>query len=173
MSTLNICTALPQTTIEELRNNGAEVRDACKIIVINVLDSQPIEIFDKFLQADKEVDPLLTPHFGNPAAPYVAYNIQLEIYQLLHAYQQILAANLGAGVPLPQLTPIANLDIPPGGGYQYHHAQIAINYVMKQIENPDVGLGLVGLPHVPSGTVVCDLSITYSNCVVVRRLRKF
>ncbi|KAJ3222650.1 hypothetical protein HK099_002055 [Clydaea vesicula] len=151
MSTFNICTTLPQTTIDDLRNNGAEVRDACEIIVFNVLDPQPIEIFDKFLQADKEVDPLLTPHFGNPAAPYVAYNIQLEIYQLLHAYQQIPAANL---VPVPQLTPIANLVIPPGGGYQYHYAQIAINYVMKQIENPDVGFGLVGLPHVPSGTYV-------------------
>ena len=66
MSTFNICTALPQTIIEELRNNGAEVRDARKIIVINVLDSQPIEIYDKFLQFDKEVDRLLTPHFGNP-----------------------------------------------------------------------------------------------------------
>jgi len=165
MSTLNISTALPQTTIKELRKNGAKVRDSCEVIVINVIDYQPIKIFDKFLQDDKKVDPLLTPHFGNPATPYVAYDIQLEIYQLLHAYQQ-------NDSPLPRLAPIANLGIPPGGGYQYHHSQISINNVMKQIENPDVRLGLIGLPHVPSGTIVCDLSITYSNCVVVRRLRK-
>ena len=115
----------------------------------------------------------MTPHFGNPAAPYVSYNKQLEIYQLLEAYQQILADGPTVNPPLPQLTPIANLVIPAGGGYQYHHAQIAINYVMNQIENPDVGLGLVGLTRVSSGTVICDLTITYSNCVVVRRIRKF
>lgn len=162
-----------------MRNNGAEIKDACEIIVISVLDPQPIQIYNDFLKTDKEVDPLLTPHFGNPAAPYVSYNIQtmqLEIYQLLQAaqaYQQILADGPTVNPPLPPLTPIANLVIPAGGGYQYHHAQIAINYVMNQIENPDAGLGLVGLPHVPSGTVICDLSITYSNCVVVRRIRKF
>ena len=78
-----------------------------------------------------------------------------------------------ANAPLPQIQPLLGLVIPAGGGYQYHHAQIAIQYVMKQIENPDVGFGLVGLSQVPSGTVICDLAIAYSNCVVIRRLRKF
>lgn len=137
MATFNICTALPQTVIDNLRSNGAEIREACKIIVINVLDQKTIRIYDNSRISYKEVDLLLTPHFGNPMAPYVNNNVQTEVYQLLQAFKV-------DGFARKQQTKI----VPAGGVYQYH-SQIAINCVIRQIENPDVGFGFVDLPHVP------------------------
>ena len=54
MSAFNICTSLPQRVIDNLRNNGAEIRDACEIIVINVLDPQPIQIYNDFLKTTRK-----------------------------------------------------------------------------------------------------------------------
>jgi hypothetical protein len=168
MTAFNIRTALPQEVIDNLKAHGATVHDSCKMLIIDVLDSGPILQYEKFLETPKEVDPILTPHFGPPVAVYVPVNVQMEVYQLLEAYRK---EQLISDAPVPQIQPLLGLVIPAGGGYQYR-SQIAIQYVMKQIENPHVGLGLVGLSQVPSGTVICDLAIAYSNCVLIRRLRK-
>ena len=44
---------------------------------------------------------------------------------------------------------------------------------MSQIENPHQEFNLAGLRNLPSAHTICDLNITYSNCIVVRRIRKF
>jgi hypothetical protein len=161
MSKISIRTSLPKTVLDGLRSTGAVFHEKCEIKVIEVSEKPAIEVFGKFLSDSKEVDPVLIPNFGHIAAVYVPLNIQQEVYQLLNAYQPLLAADLTPTSPQPQLTPFANIVIPLGGGIQYHHAQIAIQFVMQQIENPDPGFNLVGINHLPSGQVICDLKYCY------------
>ena len=42
MATFNICTALPQEVIDNLKAHGETVQDSCKMLIIDVLDSGPI-----------------------------------------------------------------------------------------------------------------------------------
>lgn len=172
MSTIKVSTALPKRVIKSLREEGATIREDCEIIVVEVLEQEAIAVYDRFLRSETQVDPILNPNFGNPAAHYVPLNVQLEVYQLLQTYQGLMAPDLAVGAPIPIIAPVNALVIPFGGGFQYHHAQIAIQSVMGQIENTDLGFNLVGLNNVPSAQTICDLSIIYSNCVVVRRIRK-
>ena len=46
-----------------------------------------------------------------------------------------------------------------------------IHKVMEQIEATDPFLNLPGLQQVASGNIVCDLTINYANCQVVRRIK--
>lgn len=169
MLNIKISTALPEEVIQNLRNKGAVFRDKCEICIIEVLEKEVIEVFDNFLKDSKKVDPVLTPNFGHPATIYIPYNIQLEVYQLLLAYKGLKDPAL---VPGASLTPVINLLIPAGGGIQYHNSQITIKYLIDQIESPDIRFNLIGLNALPSGKVICDLSITYSNCIIIRRIRK-
>lgn len=161
-----INTSLPECVIEDLRRSGAVVRDACSIIIIEALEKSQWDVLSNFLQSKQEVDPILTPNFGPPLVQFVPPNVQVEVYQLLSTYQTLLTAN----APLPALSPLL---FPVGGGVQYHHAQIAIQKVMEQIEDTNPAFGLPGLAMVLQGQVICDLTITYANCQIVRRIRKF
>lgn len=46
---IKVCTAFPQDIIDNLRKHGAVVHDACKILIIDVLDQESIHQFDLFL----------------------------------------------------------------------------------------------------------------------------
>lgn len=117
-----------------------------------------------------DADPILTPAFGHPLAPYVSPNVQIEVWNILSTYQPLHAQDLAFGAPpivyIPAILPVL-------GGIQYNHAQITIQAVQQEIENPVNFLTIVpGLVAVPSGQVICDLTIQYANAQVIRRIRK-
>ncbi|KAJ3048987.1 hypothetical protein HK097_010000 [Rhizophlyctis rosea] len=169
MSKVTISTSLPSRIIEDLRSAGATVREDCEIKIVELVTPAPIAIYETFLKSPDNVDPVLNPLWGHPLAPYVPANVQVEVWQLLATYQPLLAAAFAPGAPVAPLAPVP-LAIPIGG-HQYHHAQIAIQQVMQEIETSQT-YRLPGLTVVPSGNAICDLQIIYSNCMVVRRIRK-
>ena len=135
------------------------------------VDPEPIKAYDDFLKNDAEVDPLLIPVFGPPINPYVNVAAQMEVHRLLATYQPLCKAQLLPGAPLPVL---AAPGVFAAIGYQYHHAQIAIQKVMAEIESPHPAFALPALHATLSNTVICDLTITYANGIVIlRRLHKF
>jgi hypothetical protein len=172
MAFRSISSSLPKKLIQELHEcEGVVVRDQCEVLIIELVDSpQGDEVFKQFLMAGNDVDPILTPAFGHPLAPYVPPNVQIEVWNILSSYQPLRAQDLTVDGP-----PIAYIPaiFPVLGGIQYHHTQIAIQAVQQEIENPIQFLAVVpGLSVVPSGQVICDLSIQYANAQVIRRIRK-
>ena len=172
MTTILVKTELPSSVIESSRQTGATIREECEMKVLELVNAEHIEPYTEFLMSsDEDADLLLLPIFGSPLAQYVPPNVQAEVHQLLATFQPLLSAALRGAAPPPPLAAFG--AAPPLGGYQYHHAEIAIQRVMQEIENPDLAFALVGLNMVASGNVICDMTIVYSNCVVVRRIRKF
>eukprot|EP00296_Roombia_truncata_P001410 JP437179.1.p1 GENE.JP437179.1~~JP437179.1.p1 ORF type:complete len:175 (-),score=13.58 JP437179.1:68-592(-) len=173
MEDFHIKTCLPECILQELRDRGAVFREDCKIKIVELFESdQADQHFDSFLLDKKEVDPVLHPTFGDCFNPYLSAPAQYEVLRLLASFQPLMAADLDRNAPVPLVPAFL-----PGAAplfFQYHHAKIALQRVQKEIEAPCAQL----LPQLPlltavhSGNVICDLNITYSNCIIRRRVRK-
>ena len=86
--------------------------------------------------------------FGHPLISTWA---QADVHQVLATYQGADDFRCGE-VPHP----LAALNaLPVGGGYQYHHVQIASHKVISVINQPAPVLNLTDLPIIPRGK--CDL----------------
>ncbi|KAJ3034471.1 hypothetical protein HK097_004500, partial [Rhizophlyctis rosea] len=103
MATIDVTTSLPKNLIEQFRQLGANIREDCDIVVVELLNYETTKAYDDFLASEKDVDLLLNPQFGPPLAPYVAPAVQAEVHQLLAAYQPLNARALAPGQPLPAL----------------------------------------------------------------------
>lgn len=175
MTCRKVSTILPKTLIEELQKSGATVRDKCEIHIVELatLDEpkhSASEVrFLEWLKGPEEVDPLVTVSFGPVISNYICPAAQAEVLSIINSYQPLDQDQLAAGnVPWQ---PIAAL---PLGGFQYHHAKIALQMMQQEIENPGHLLAQCPtLSLLPAGHCICDLTINYTNCAVARRLRKF
>jgi len=93
---------LPQCVIKDLRAAGCIVRDKCKIVIIEAVTNGQCKVFERFLLAEdaedaEDSDPILTPHFGNPMAQYCSPYAQVEVHQLLNAYQGLMKGDFAPG----------------------------------------------------------------------------
>lgn len=173
MASINVTTSLPGKIIDDLVKAGAKVRKDCEIHIIELVDSeQASACYNEFLTSqNKDVDPILVPQFGNPMYPYQPPAIQNEVHRLLESFRLLTATHFAPDGP-----PIVAFPLPvppPLLGYQYHHAQIAIQKVQQEIRNPTTMPAVCpGIVQVQSGQIITDLSIIYANCAVVQRLRK-
>jgi hypothetical protein len=172
MSCSTISAKLPKNIIDRLiACDGVVLREDSEINVIEIVESVDAQqVYKDFLVSlEEDVDPLLSPGFGHPLFPYVSANVQVEVYNLLETFRPLTAANIAAGgFPyIPAVFPVL-------GGVQYHHAQIAIQAVQKEIQTAAIfNVHCPGIVALPSGNTICDLTITYANVVVVTRIRKF
>ena len=116
----------------------------------------------------EDVDPVLRVNFGSPAAPFVTPYAQMEVLGLLNTFLPLTAGAFEAGAPPIVYLPIAAA---PMGGFQYRHAKISLQKVQQEIENPTIA-GIVHLNAVPSGEMICNLTICFAKCIVARRIRK-
>lgn len=173
MASINVTTSLPDKLIDDLVKAGAKVRKDCEIHIIELVDSEEASAcYNEFLTSqNKDVDPILVPQFGNPMYPYQPPAIQNEVHRLLESFRPLTAAHFAPGGPPIMAFP---LPVPPPLlGYQYQHAQIAIQKVQQEICNPTTMPAVCpGIVQVQPGQIITDLSIIYSNCAVVQRLRK-
>ena len=175
--TYSITTKLPTSILETLEREGATVLRDCPKMPMYMLgldgDENATKAYMNFLEKQNDVDPLLFPAFGPPLNPFVNQATQNEVFYLLSCFRNKLKADILA-LPnhVPQPIP-ANFAPPPGNGYQYHNAQIAINRLQQEIANPQVYANVCpNLVLVPPGNVICDLTIGYANCHIMRRIRK-
>ena len=175
--TYYISTKLPTSLLEKLEREGGTVLRDCPKLPIYMLgldgEENATKAYMNFLEKDNDVYPLLIPTFGPPLNPFVNQETQNEIYFLLSCFRTKLKSDiLALSNHVPPLIP-PNFVPPPGNGYQYHHTQIAINRVQQEIANPQVYANVCpNLVLVPPGNVVCDLTIGYANCHIMRRIRK-
>jgi hypothetical protein len=173
MSFTQVCGTLPKDLIDVLRETpNVIIRDQCEIIIVELVESPDgMDVFSQFLQYEKEIDPLLHVDFGAPLSPYVVPHIQVEVWNILSSFQPLDVDSFRPGAPLIQHIPA---QFPVLGGYQYHHAKIALQCVQQEIQNPThLAQFVPGLIGLPSGQVICDLTIQYANAAVVTRIRKF
>lgn len=169
---------LPKDLLDKLECNGAKVNKICSrmplyTIGMDISDIEADKIYMDYLQSQDEVDPLLIATFGDPLNPFVNANIQQEVLYLLSCFQPMRKAEIvGLANFVPQPIPVPFV-LPAGNGYQYHHAQIAIQRVQQEIEFPQVFANVcTNLVQLPSGNVICDLTIGYANCHIIRRITK-
>ena len=170
MSVISVSTALPQSIISSLEAKGAVVLRECEIPIISLETEDSIRCY-KELQPSGDVDPLVAVTFGPILNPYISGPAQIEVWTILATYQPLLAATFAPGAP-PIALAAPVLAVPVGGGFQYHHSQIALHAVMARIENPADPVGLPLLTVMNAGDTICDINLTYANCVVTRRIRK-
>ena len=161
-------TSLPENVLESL-NKFADVRviDG-EIPIYNLVDSRDgYSLFLGFLGDDKEQDPLIYPSFGDPCNPYVSPVAQVEIFNLLATFQKLMPEDL-----VEDVFPFIEAKFPIMGGFQYHHTK-SIQTVQLHIKNPSrFVLYCPCLLAIPNGTIICDLTITYANVMVVIRLEQ-
>lgn len=153
-----IHTELPKQLLIDLEDRNARIRKECKIWIVELSSEESQSYFRDFLEApdDDEVDPVVQVTFGPPMNPYISPAMQVEVWSVISIY--LLKNNF-----LPGAT--------PAGGIQYHHTKIALQKVQDEIEHPDwVAESIPLLQGMDSGIVICDFTMVYANCVVVRRL---
>lgn len=171
MTCHKITAKLPKKVIQKLIScEGVVLRKGSLVNVIGLVNSAEGQLVYKTFLADdsEEVDPLLNPSFGNPLYPYVPHATQVEVYNLLSTFQPLDAASIFAGgfAFIPAVFPIP-------GGFQYHHAKIAIQAVQQEIQTVGIfAAQCPGLSALLSGQVICDLTITYGNVVIETRIHK-
>ena len=172
MSITSISTSLPLSIISSLERKGAKVLRDCEIPIVVLEMEDSIRCYkDLLLEAKDDIDPLLAVTFGPLLNPYISLAAQVEVWTILATYRPLLAAAFAPGAPAITLAaPV--VAVPVGGGFQFHHSQIALHAVMARIENPADPAGLPLLTAMNSGDTICDINITYANCVVTRRIRR-
>lgn len=117
MSTTYVSTSLAPKVMQDLVQHGASVREGAPPIV-DVVKEETITAFIHFLKSKGEegVDPVLIPTFGLPTSA-VSVTVQMEVLQLLIAYQPLDAVAFAPDAPLPQIAP--SVAVPAGMGFQY------------------------------------------------------
>mmetsp|Transcript_19866 Transcript_19866/g.28559 ORF Transcript_19866/g.28559 Transcript_19866/m.28559 type:complete len:174 (+) Transcript_19866:20-541(+) len=173
MSHIHIHAKLPGDALAKLRScAGVNIREESEFKVVELVESfEGQQLFFQFLKDGDEIDPLLLPQFGPLAYPYVPLAVQLEVYDILHSFQSLMAADFRPGAGAIPLIPAPALVV---GGFQFHHAKIACHAVHEEIQQPyRIAAAFPGLNSIVSGHVICDLSLFFANCVVVTRIRKY
>jgi hypothetical protein len=173
MPHIQVCAKLPENVLLKLGEcDGVNIRAESEVKIVELVESvEGQNLFFEFLQDGNEVDPVLLPQFGALAVPYVPVAVQLEVYDILQSFQALTAADFQPGAPAVPLIPAPPVVL---GGFQYHHAKIACHAVQEEIQQPNrIAAAFPALNLVVSGQIICDLNLTYANCVVVIRIRKF
>ena len=136
-------------------------------------ESEASTAFMDLLGNEEEADPLLIPAFGPPLSPFTNPETQLEVFYILNCFRDklhsdIILLDLNF---VPSLMP-TNFSPPPGNGYQFQ-SQIAIQRALQEIENPKFYAAVCpNLLLVPAGKIICDVTIGYANCHIMRRVIK-
>jgi hypothetical protein len=171
MPCIRILANLPTSIIEELAAcEGVVVREDSSINIIEIVDSEAGKaVHKRFLTTDpQEVDPLLTPGFGHPLYPYVPVATQLEVYNILSTFRPLATADFVGGV-----FPFIPAVFPIFGGFRYNRAKIAIQAVQEELQTVALFSNQCpGIAAIQPGQIICDLTITYANVVIVTRIRK-
>eukprot|EP01031_Cornospumella_fuschlensis_P026465 gene26464-31985_t len=124
-------------------------------------------IWEEWLSSGGSADPMISPFFGPPLNSFVGPLAQTEVHHLLSTFQPLLAPSLTPGAP-----PIPFVAGPVVAAYNYR-GNISISQVRAEIQNPLRFPALCpAITALPGGQVLCDLSITYANCMIMDRLRR-
>ena len=124
---ISVSTSLPDCVLNALKQFADVIVRDGEIPVIELVESREGKsVFIKFLHDNSEVDPLLSPAFGNPLNPYVSPIAQVEVFNLLATYQPLLLPDLAANV-----FPFIPAQLPVMAGFQYHHSKRAILAVQE------------------------------------------
>lgn len=172
MPHIQVCAKLPDDVLTKLRGcDGVNILEESEVKIVELVESfEGQQLFFQLLQDGNEVDPVLLPQFGPLAFPYVPVAVQLEVYDVFQSFQPLMAADFYPGAGPIALIPAPALVL---GGFQYHHAKIACHAVQEEIQQPNrIAAAFPGLNSIVSGQIICDLNITYANCIVVIRIRK-
>ena len=128
-------------------------------------------MYKECLLRGENIDEGVLPTFGAVMNAYVNPYAQQEVHGLLFTYRPLLKAAFEPGGALPAYA--FGPGYAPGGGYRYNHSQNALHAVLDEIctlRNYAAACPL--LAGLPIGDLICDISITYANCMVLMKLSR-
>jgi hypothetical protein len=143
--------------MEELEADGVVLKK-CKTMPVYQLGHKGEMAYLEFLAGDNETDTLIIPTFGDPTNQFIGVHAQREVCYLLHKF---------SSAPNPDVTEIPpTFTTPLGNGYRFYSSLLR---VQQDIANPQF---CPNLCSVPSGNIICDITIIYANCAVQRRITR-
>lgn len=165
---------LPSKLLQRLEEYGAKVsKCGVKILVLDEtleqgeLIGEASKVFLEYLTTEFDCDPIITPSFGlNPK--FVNEKTQLEVINLLFTFSS--KKNLIETYNEEFNTEIPNMLPPIGMAFRFNFS-LSVHRVQQEIQAPSSFI-CPNISNLPIGTVICDLSITFANALIVRRLRK-
>jgi hypothetical protein len=132
------------------------------IPLIELVDSpEACSAFLNFINIndDDNTNMLVLPTFGHPLKPYITPLEQVEVFNLLATYT--LQENPKTFTPA---------QFPVHGGFQYYKTNL-VKTVIEQIQSPILFMDkCIGLCTISDGNIICDLTITYANTIIVIRI---
>ena len=168
---IDITSKLPKGVLESLEKKGADVQKKSKIWIVELNSEESQQYFKDFLEGPDEVDPAVYVTFGPPLNPFIAPQAQLEVWNIISSYQPLTREAFLPGGQIHWI-PIPN-GVPPGAGFQYHHAKIALQKVQEEIERPGrLAEHLPCLVAMNDARPICYFNIVYANCIVSKRLHR-
>ena len=167
--------SLPKNIIKVLKKaSGVDFQQGYPgdVSVIDLTDSvEGTSIYMQWLLENDDIDPGVVVNFGNPVNPWVNVNCQVEVHGLLNTFRTLSRTDFVAGAVLPAFNP--GPGFPPGGGYVFHHSSIALHMVVSEIQTPiRYAVSCPFLLGVPVGNLICMITMTYANCMVVMSVNR-
>ena len=164
---------LPAKIISRLKSiEGVRFTRGCfgDLAELDLIDSQEgVILYKEFLLKGENIDQGIQPTFGSPLNPCVNVNVQTEVHGLLFTFRPLLKAAFEAGGALPAYA--AGPGHAPGG-YIYHNSQ-SVHAVIDEICTPTpYAAACPFLSDLPIGNLICHISITYANCMVLMKLSR-
>lgn len=164
---------LPPGLVSNMRSAAGTKSEQSDVLLLDISSSPDAQrMFSEFL-CDEEggSEPLVTPSFGTPLAPFVTPAAQADVLNLLSTFAPLMAAAFAAGAAPSQFI-VATAPL-PFGGVHFHQSKIALQAALGEIQTSErFAAACPALAAVPSGAVICDLVCTYGNCVISTRLHK-
>lgn len=161
-----LTTLLPEEILSSLHNFSDVFFDDGDIPIVNLTISKNGTdfILDYFSNngSNTITQILLIPSFGNPNNPYIEPNIQVEVFNLLTTFQSYDSKN-------NETLSYKNTQFPIRGGHKFC-SNTGIYKLHNQIQNAQAFQNqCTGLISIPLGQTICDLTIIFSNAVIVLR----
>ena len=169
---MEITTELPKSLLENLEKGKAVIRKECKVWIVELISEESQTLFREFLEsADDEVDPVVqVTSWGPMLNPYITPQAQVEVWGIISSYEPLMRDAFLPGAPPINWIPIA---APPAGGLQFHHSKISLQKFQEEIEHPNLLIEHTpALASLNDARPICEISIVYANCIVVRRLHR-
>jgi len=140
--------------------------------IVELLSQESQTLFREFLEStEDEGDPVVqVTSFGPILNPYITPQAQVEVWSIISSYEPLMRNAFLPGGPPIKWIPIA---APPAGGLQFQNSSILLQKFQEEIEHPNLLVEHTpALAALNEGQPICEISIVYANCIVVRRLHR-
>lgn len=159
--------SLSESVLDQIEDAGVVVRKCPgSQPIYEVIDNQPgLSVLNSYWTNSSAMDPVLIPTFGNVMDPYITPAAQVEVLSILGSFQAQTDSALTGSFPLSISFAV------PLAGFQYNQSQTVLIAVQEELQQLiRFGRECRALATLPSGHIICDLSIIFANAILTIRM---